>query len=205
MSKFIDLTLPIDENSPVYPGDPKVKIGKFLTMEKDSCSVTSISFATHTGTHIDAPSHMIQNGKNLNEFSLDTFWGNGICVDVSMGFDLEKIKKAGIKRSDIVLFYSGWDKHVYKEDYYLSHPEIPVEIAQLLVDKKVKIVGIDFPTPDKEPYPIHKLFLSNEILIIESLANLDQVLGKQVTLIAFPLSLASDGAPVRVVALGNQL
>ncbi len=200
MNKLIDLSLPLNENSPVYPGDPKVKIEPFLTIEKDGCNVHTLTFGTHVGTHIDASSHMVADGKNINEFPLEKFTGKGVCIDVSNGFDIAKIRELKVQKDDIILFYSGWDSHVNKADYYTNHPEIPIDIAEYLVLSQVKMIGIDFPSLDHEPYPVHKILLKNEIIIIESLTNLKELVEKKFTVFAFPLNVGVDGSPVRVLA-----
>ena len=60
MSRYIDLTHRIEENMQVFPGDPPVEIREVMTLGKDICTVQSIRFNNHVGTHLDAPSHFIE-------------------------------------------------------------------------------------------------------------------------------------------------
>ena len=69
-----------------------------------------------------------------------------------------------------------------------------------LIEKKVKIVGVDMASPDDEPFPVHKKLLGAGVLIIENLTNLDQLEDKDFTVYALPIKLQIDGAPVRVIA-----
>ena len=86
-------------------------------------------------------------------------------------------------------------------DYHESYPEITEGFAKALIAHKVKIVGMDTPSPDKSPFTVHKLLLSSEILIIENLMNLDKLLKiEQFDVIALPMNLETDAAPIRVVA-----
>jgi kynurenine formamidase len=197
---LIDLSVPLDENTPAYPGDPKLKLEKLDSLEKNGYEDHSLFMPLHMGTHIDAPAHMIEGGKKLSEFPIDYFSGRGVCLDASGGFNLAEIKKVKINEGDIVFFHTGMSAAYYKPDYFEKYPEVPAEIIKFLVEKKVKIVGVDMCSPDYSPFPIHKILLGNNILIIENLTNLGVLLGKDFKIYAFPLKFALDGSPVRVVA-----
>ncbi|MCL4415637.1 MAG: cyclase family protein [Patescibacteria group bacterium] len=138
MKKYIDLSVTLNENTPVYPGDPKFSIKPAGVLEKDGYEDYVISFGTHNGTHIDAARHMVKNGKSINEYPIDKFTGNGICIDVTKKFNLETIKNANIQKNDIVLFYTGMSDVYHKPDYYNNHPAITEEIANYLISKKQK-------------------------------------------------------------------
>ena len=88
----------------------------------------------------------------------------------------------------------------YKPEYYDDYPDMPEAVAQFLVEKQVKIVGVDMCSPDHPPFPIHKILLNGNVLIIENLTNLASVVGKRFRVYAFPLRLDIDASPVRVVA-----
>ena len=75
---IIDLTLPIDSKTPNFPGDPGISIKQFSTVEKDSIGKKVLTFHSHFSTHIDAPSHMIANGKTLSDYPMEKFAGEGI-------------------------------------------------------------------------------------------------------------------------------
>ena len=208
---FIDLSVPINEKTPVYPGDPEVKIVPVGVLAKDGYQDHYVSIGTHAGTHMDAPSHMLEGSKNLDEFPLEKFSGRGVLLKTNPVFDLAEIKKVPLREGDIVLFYTGMGEHYYDASYYENYPAMPEEVAQYLVEKKVKMIGVDACSPDHPPFPAHRILLARDILIIENLTNLSALApleappltglkGKEFKVYAFPIKLEIDGAPVRVVA-----
>lgn len=197
---FVDLSVIINEQTPVYPGDPKIKIEKAGILEKDGYEDRVVTFGNHNGTHIDAPRHMIKGGKTLDQFSIEKFIGRGVLIKVARTFEVELVQNANIKKHDIVLFYTGVSGKYYQEEYFTKYPPITEEVAEYLVKKKIKMVGVDTCSVDYEPFPVHRILLKNEILIIENLTNLSVLEGKEFTIYAFPLKLNIDGAPARVIA-----
>lgn len=116
-------------------------------------------------------------------------------------FDLGKIKNFGIREDDIVLFHTGLIDHYHEEGYFTDYPEMSEEIAQYLVEKKVKMVGFDSCGPDHPPHKTHKVLFGGGVLIIENLANLAELAGRNFTVYALPIKLQVDGAPARAIAL----
>lgn len=197
---FIDLSVILNEKTPVYPGDPIISAKPNGILEKDGYADSIVTFGNHNGTHVDAPSHMVSDGKTLDQFSVDKFSGKGILINVQRGFTLDLVKKAKIEQDYVVLFYTGMSEKYYSEEYFTKYPMIPEEVANYLVDKKIKMVGVDMCSVDHEPFSIHRIFLKNEILIIENLTNLSSLENREFTVYAFPLKLQIDGSPARVVA-----
>lgn len=198
---YIDLTHEISQNMPIYPGDPQTKIRRNATVEKDGFTDHYLSMGTHAGTHIDAPSHMLEKGKGLNQFPLKKFTGRGVYIKITNGkFDLRKIKTLDIKKNDVVLFHTGMSDSYERPEYFSVYPAIPQDVANYLITKEINIVGVDSCSVDHDEFHAHKLFLKNDILIIENLTNLSSLEGKQFTVSAFPLNLQLDGSPIRVVA-----
>lgn len=198
---LIDLSVVINEDIPVYPGDPKTKISQNAVLQTDEYEDHFVCLGTHVGTHVDAPSHMLAGGTNLDKQPLETFTGRGVCIVIeNKQPKLDVVKQADIQEGDIVLFSTGMSEKYYTPEYYEDYPAITEEIANCLVEKRVKMVGVDMCSIDHEPFPIHKVLLQNNILIIENLTNLALLAGKQFTVYAFPIKLQLDGAPARVVA-----
>lgn len=198
--KFVDLTVGLSENTPVWPGAEKVKIAPVGILEKDGYEDHLICLETHVGTHIDAPSHMITGGKTLDQFPIERFIGRGVYVRIHNEFTRDLIKKAVPEKDDIVLFHTGRSDSYQNKDYFTNFPAITQEVAAYLIDRQVKMVGVDSASVDHEPYAVHKMLLRNGILILENLTNIGELSGKQFTVYAFPLKLNIDGAPARVVA-----
>lgn len=200
---IIDLTLPIDNKTPNWPGDPEIVIKQFSTVEKDAISKKVLTFHSHFSTHIDAPSHMIANGKTLSDYPMDKFVGEAIVLDVRGQKEIDT-NLDSVKEGDIVFFLTSHSDKVYEKNYFTNNPVLSPKVAQGLVDKKIKMVGLDSPTPDNEPYTLHKLFFKHDILIVENLVNLKKLAGKRFQCYALPLKIKDgDGAPCRVIGIIN--
>jgi arylformamidase len=198
MSKLIDLSVLINNNTPVYPGDPKVVIEQAGELTQDGYSDQKLTMGNHVGTHLDAPAHMVAGGKTLDQFPIDRFVGRGVLIE---GFDLETIQQKDLQPGDVVLFMTGMSEKYHDADYFHDYPAMPDEAAAYLASKKVSMVGVDTGSVDnQDKFPIHKSLLQNEVLIIENLTNLKELMGKEFRVIALPLRLEVDGAPARVVA-----
>jgi len=198
--KIVDLSVVLNEQTPLYPGDPPVLIKPAGDIVKDGFCIHYISMITHVGTHIDAPMHMLEGGESLDSVAVDQFVGRGVLVDVSNGFGA--VMKAGIQEGDIVLFQTGMSEKYHDAVYFEAYPVMPEEVAQYLVESKVKMVGVDaYSVDNEEDFPIHKLLLGGNVLIIENLTNLHALKDSAFTVCALPLKLQIDGAPARVIAV----
>jgi len=202
-----DVTVPITKTMPVWPSDPPVELLAKSHESRDKThivTVTAISMGSHTGTHIDAPFHMIQDGKPLHEFSLEILVGRATVFEIpgvrSIGrADLERFDWTGVQR---VLFKTDNSAHWRDGKFYQQFVYLEPAGAEFLVDRGVRLVGIDYLSIDKfrsESHPSHFVLLSKNILILEGL-NLRTVTNGQYTLYALPLNLQdADGAPARVI------
>ena len=99
---ILDLTMPIDEKTPNFPGDPIIKI-KRHNVKEHGIGKTFLEIHTHISTHIDAPSHMIENGKTLSDFPINKFIGEAIVIDVRGQKNIEP-KLSNVHEGDIVFF-----------------------------------------------------------------------------------------------------
>ncbi len=196
---LIDLTMTLNSETPVYPGDPTPEFLKIAEKAEQGYNDYLLHINTHFGTHIDAPWHMLDGAKKLKDFPLTTFAGEAIVLDVRGQKEITSDLK-DVKSGDIVLLRTDHTKKINEADYFSANPVISFKLAEKLIEKKVKMIGIDSFSPDNAPYQIHKLLLSNDILILENLINLDKISKPRFKLYAFPLKLENDGAPTRAVA-----
>ncbi len=197
--KIIDLTMPLDTRTPVYPGDPKPIFEQSASIEQEGYNTFSIKLNSHMGTHIDAPDHFIKNGKTLDKFPLDRFIGNGIIVNAKGKKEINSFEEK-IRKNDIVIFYTSHSKNIYR-NYFDNAPFISEKVAKRLARIKPSIVGIDSFSVDKEPFNVHKILLKNNVLILENLVNLDKLINKKFKVIVLPLKLSLDASPCRAVAV----
>jgi len=204
--KIIDLSVPLNEATPTYPGDPPTKLEPVASVKKDGYAFTYLSVNSHTGTHIDAPAHMLPNGATLDSYPIEQFIGRGVYIDVTdQTFSLNTVKESDIQSGDIVLFHTSMDQAYHTSAYYDSYPAIAPDIAQYLVERKVKMVGVDMCSVDHEPFGVHKTLLANDILIIENLHNLGLLASSSFTIYALPMPIAADAAPARVIAVLQEI
>ena len=202
--KIIDLSHPLDTNSKAYPSDPEIMIRKTKTIEKNGSDLHQLSLGTHSGTHLDVPSHIIKNGKNLSSFDLSSFIGKAIKVNKDNFLKLYDYAED----FDIIIFDTNWYRYFTEPEkfYGPNRPEIPSKLIEITIDLKIKIFCTDLPSIDPSGSlnkTNHFSLLSKNIIIYESLNNLDLI--PNFTLIRFfglPLSIKDlDGSPTRAIGI----
>ena len=208
--KTIDLSHEIKNGMMVFPGDPEISIEEGLSHENDYCHVDRMHINSHTGTHIDAPYHFIKDGKRITDYEVGKFVGEGIAIDLTYkksgeGINVSDLEKANIEEGVIVTLVTGWAKY-FGQEKYLDHSFITKEAAEFLVKKGTSIVAVDFLNVDPtvyESWEAHPVLLSNDVLIVENIANSSELAeGKKYIFSFLPLKLwGSDGSPVRGMAV----
>ncbi|NJE25135.1 hypothetical protein E3E22_00520 [Thermococcus sp. MV5] len=103
---IIDLSMELSGNILVYPGDPKVEIKAWSTIEKDGYYMNTLFMGEHTGTHVDAPAHFIKGGKTIDEMPLDKFIGEGAVIDVSR-LERDILPEDITEKVEILLFHTN--------------------------------------------------------------------------------------------------
>lgn len=206
----LDLSHTIETGMQIYPGDPDVSISKGLVHKEDYCHVDRVCIGSHSGTHIDAPYHFLEDGRRIDQFPAEYFIGHGVVIPLTGKQGNEPIAKAELmpweaqlKKTAVALLCTGWDAHFGKPEYE-SHPFLSSEAAEFLVACGIKIVGTDALNIDSSingEFPAHDVLLSKEVLIVENLTGLNAVPENPTGLFSFlPLKIKdSDGSPVRAV------
>jgi len=202
--QYIDLTQTFVSEMPVFPGDPKPTLQQVAFLEKDSFNDHMLSTAMHVGTHMDAPLHMIDGGKKIDELDIHNFFGSGVLIDArgKATVDSTVLEGVDIPEGAVVLIFTGFGSKFHDSEYFEKSPAVTEDFAQAMVTHKVKIVGMDTSGPDHDqPWPTHKVLLGSGITILENLCNLDKLTDiKDFEVIALPAKLQADAAPTRVVA-----
>jgi kynurenine formamidase len=201
---FIDLNHPISNGMSTYSSDPRVSIIREKEISKDGSLLHSFTMGTHTGTHLDVPAHIIPEGKTLNDFPLNTFSGRTVKVDEHSYVRLDQIDE----NIDGIIYDTGWYRHFMdpKIFYGLDRPLIPSSLIKIVLGLGIKFFGCDLPSVDASGFkekPVHHALLGSNIIVYESLTNLDQLpLLVSFSFYGFPLSFeALDGSPVRAVGV----
>lgn len=209
--RCIDLTHPLHTGSPVYPGTEPPRFDRISDLAMDGHVETRIQMHTHTGTHLDAPAHMVEGGKTLDEYPVDAFFGPAILVDATaidgpdIGLDLLRPYEAALDEADFLLLRTGWDRHWGTEVYFGGFPALTPEAAEWLLDRGLKSVGVDAISIDlmeSTTYPVHHTLLGANVLVLENLTNLARIPSPSFDLACFPAPIRqADGSPVRAVAI----
>ena len=208
--KPIDLTLTISESTPSFPGSPKSQLIPWSDLNEDGYNLELLFFSSHTGTHIDAPYHFDKHGIKIHQIPINRLVGKAIIIKIHKSknsaitkLDITKFEKRNgiIPNNSSVFFYSGWQKNLYKNNYFIENPGLDISAAKYLVSKKINLVGIDSPSIDlgkDESFSVHQILSKKNILIVENLANLDKITSKEFNFTILPLKLKNaTGSPVR--------
>ncbi|WP_087014517.1 cyclase family protein [Leucobacter sp. 7(1)] len=150
----VDLSMPLRSGMPVYPGDPEVSIAVALTVPEDGVAVTALSLGSHSGTHLDAPTHVIPGGRSLSEIPLEWLVGPAVILrapDARADDSLcEDDIAGGLPQTlpTIVCVATGWDRLVGNELMY-RNPYLSVELAAELWARGARVLGVDMFSPDR--------------------------------------------------------
>ena len=183
----------------VYPGDPKPKFESHATIKDNNANITRITLGSHTGTHVDAQWHFLQEGDTIDRESLCKFIGEAAIINASgkKSITAEDLSGYDIITNDIILIYTG------SGDRLTDFTYLEVSAAEWMVEHKVKCVGIDTASVEKygiKDAPVHKLLLAKNIGIIENLTNFEQFAGSRMFFVCLPLPLKGlDGSPARAI------
>jgi arylformamidase len=194
----------------VWPGDPPVTIERTSSIASgDNANVSQMKMSCHTGTHVDAPDHFLNNGKTVEAISLDLLVGRAYVLDLPK---VNMITASILMDADIpprtrrLLFKTRNSEYWANgnREFQTDYVGLSVDAAELLVDRNVKLVGIDYLSiaPYKLGTPVHTILLNAGVVIIEGL-DLSSVSQGRYTLHCLPLKLGgADGAPTRAVLVG---
>jgi arylformamidase len=194
----------------VFPGSPQPSFIEWSKFEIHGYSSEVMFLSTHTGTHIDAPSHFIPDSRTIDKIKVSRFASRSILIKIPKKADqqitLNEIINCKIHANDTVVFATGWEKRFKNDNYMMNNPGLSLDAAEYLVSNRVNAVAIDGPSIDRgvdNNFNIHSALLSNDIPIIENLCNLEELSTvKSFTLIVNPLKLVgASGSPVRAIAL----
>jgi kynurenine formamidase len=203
LKEIIDLSQTIVDNLPVFPGDIRTSLFQTKYLSIDKYNDHRLEVGMHAGTHIDGPMHLTESREYISDLAPEIFIAPGCLLDVRNQpvIQWQPEFAESVAAGSIVLLSTGMDKVFGNPGYFTDYPEVSAEFCQRLVDKKIKMLGLDSASPDRFPYLIHKQLLANGIYVIENLTNLVKLAGKRsFEVIALPLKIKANGSPARVVA-----
>lgn len=214
MRKIIDLTMTLEEGMTTFWGEwhPKVEIEQMGFHEKVNRETRRLTIGTHTGTHMDAPRHFIEEGETIENIPLDVLVGPAYVVDLSDSLEFEEVdtqklsSRIDTDNIERLIVRFDWDLKLDSEDYYFNHPFFSEDACQWMVDNGCKVLALDTPQPDnpknckgaEKDAPNHKILLSKGVALVEYLVNIRSIGSKEVDLVVAPLKIKDgDGSPVR--------
>jgi arylformamidase len=216
--KIIDLSLSIEEGMMTFPTHwhPVVEITILGRHGIEGRETRKVVLGTHIGTHADAPRHFIPNGGTIDDVPLDVLIGPATVADFTGCGPLQVIdiadleQRLGDKVPSRLILRTGWSEYFGDMKFYNQYPFLSEDAARWLVEKGVRLIAMDTPSPDNPAHsrgtlkdsPNHKVLLGAGVVLVEYLANLKALTASEVELIVLPLKLKGcDGAPARCAAI----
>jgi kynurenine formamidase len=229
MKTVYDLSHAFDENTYHPMGFPSFQNVQMFASH--GCRHALVTMSLHFATHMDAPWHMVEDGKRLDQIDIRELCGEAVVADVSAKYgpekavsqavtkdDLESALRAAeldVRAGDAVVVYTGWAKW-YREkpsSYYAGYCTLGYDACRWLIDRKIRLVALDVPDLDlpdsyaKTPFEPrnHRAVLGAGIYVIENVGGeIEKLLNKRVELIPAPMKIGGEyasGAPVRLLAM----
>jgi len=205
--RLIDVSVLLTPGIATYPGNPTFDIAPVHRLAAgDSANNSRLTMGTHTGTHVDAPKHFIDDRPGVDAMSLDLLIGRARVIDMPVkgGITAKHLEEAGLREDLRVLFRTPNSKlwNNAKEPFHEDYTHLTGDGAKFLVDQGVKVVGVDYLSVEKfhsPSHPAHHTLLGANVIIIEGL-NLSDAEPGVYEMYCLPLKVAgADGAPARVV------
>jgi len=209
-----DLTALLTTHMPVWPSSPLPVFEPMGVVSRDGYSIERVSCLTHTGTHMDAPYHFLEDGLTVDRIAPDRLVGRAAVLDLRGELSGPLVGPEPVRRHwpksfrpEVVLLETGWShRRAPTREYLYDFPGLTPEAATWVADQGIHGIGTD--TLGIDPYSnskfeAHKVFLGRGIWILEALDHLDELAEERpYTLVAGPLKIAgASGAMARVLAL----
>ena len=218
MNKIIDLSLGIHDGMITYPTNAHHVFESSIQarIQIEGRETRKFTMGSHCGTHVDAPKHFIENGASIDQFDVNDLIGEALLINLGKkspnevinlnSFKTEFLKYPNIKR---VIFRTDWSDYWNTSQFYQGWPYFDEESIDFLINNNIKLLGIDFPSPDSAYFgtdcsldsPNHKKLFNNNVILTEYLTNLINLKPGLIYIMVSPLKLLNfDGAPSRVTA-----
>ena len=194
----------MDEATPSYPGDAPLALRQVKQSARDGYCLYQLTTSLHTGTHVDVPMHLTDDPRFVCEWPLTAFAGPAVLLDVrgQARLDMYPAYAEAVREGDIVLLHTGWDaQYACPARYFGEHPEMADALTDFLLARRIRMLGLDMPSPDRPPFAAHRRLLAAGIPIVENMTNLAALPREgRFDVQALPLRLRAEASPVRAVA-----
>lgn len=207
--KVVDLTLEISASLKVFPGSPQPCFVPWTNFSMHGYESEAIFMSTHTGTHVDAPSHFVKGNSSIERIPATRFVSDAVLVRIPKKpnelVEALDFRDIAIRENDAVVISTGWERKIRSRSYMTENPGLSAGAARFLALKKVSMVGIDGPSIDAGSdarFPAHTILLAKNVLVVENLRNIHAINKDRFTLVVAPLKLrGATGSPVRALAI----
>ncbi len=210
--KYHDITLTIQPGMTVWPDDPQVELYRKVKIEEGSeYNGSVLNMSVHTGTHVDAPYHFLNDGNTVDKLPLEVLVGPVLVVELPDSvsrIDAQIVESLFLDQSVERILFKTRNSKFWLQTPGVFHPDfvaISADGAQALVAHGIKLVGIDYLSiaPFNNSRETHEKLLKAGLVLIEAV-DLSQVQPGKYTLVCLPLKLKdTDGSPARVILLGD--
>ena len=201
----------ISPQTPVFPGYPQPIVRPWTYLQLHGYYANLLVMVEHTATHVDSPAHFVEGAPTVDAIPPEKFVSRAVAVDVSDVGDRGRItwklveerlpRGAELGPGWALLLRTGFDEYA-GTPRWLEHPDVDEELADHLASLGVNALGVDAPSPDHQPFNVHRILLGRGVLIYENVTNLREVVGRVFTLVAPPIRIVGgSGAPVRALAI----
>lgn len=209
MERIIDLTHALSDGLAGFPGNEIVRIKPLHRIEEGGYKVSTFFMDGHTGTHLDVPSHVFQDGESLEKIDLNKCIGSAFLVSLNKSKGEEITRKElepftdKIKKSRRLIIATGWSKNFGTPEFYKDYPGISPDAATWMTGMGIVLLGVEQPSVHPaRGLEVHHKFLSSGVVIVEALTSLEKITKREFKIICLPLLIQDgDGSPSRVVAV----
>jgi arylformamidase len=207
--RVVDLTMRITPSIKVFPGSPRPSFIPWSRFDSHGYDSEAMFMSTHTGTHVDAPSHFAPGLSSIDRIPAVRLVSSAVLARApkraNQLVELEDLEGMQMRQGDAVVIATGWERHARKSDYMTDNPGLSEKAAKYLVGKKVNAVAIDGPSIDAgrdSRFTAHNVLLPRNVLIAENLCNVSKITTNRFMLVMSPLRLGgATGSPARVLAI----
>jgi kynurenine formamidase len=220
--KVIDLTHILSSETPSWDGNCGFELS--VVIDYKDCKapnlfrVQKMKYNNGIGTHMDAPAHVIKNGRTIDKLNLKELITDCVVIDVSskanesyviMPEVIQKFEKkyGKIKSNSFIIFYTGWEKYwANRKKYNNNHkfPSVHTSTAKLLLKRNIAGIGTDTLSVDTGEYgfPVHHAILGADKYLVENVANAKSLPPIGAKILILPLKIENGTeAPIRLIAL----
>jgi arylformamidase len=203
--RIYDISLTFEPGMLIFEGDPPFRVhDTYLIARGDPYNLSTLSFGSHTGTHMDAPRHFLDSGLSVDELPLNHFYGPARVLEIpdKAAINAEDLRPFQVQRGEILLLKTRNSLFVREPQFRRDFSYLTLDAAQYLAASEILTVGIDYLSLEKfgsQDFSIHQTLLGNNIVILEGLV-LTEVPAGNYQLIALPVKIKDgNGSPLRAI------